>query len=48
MNFLARILGRPENERAFLLIPVGHPADYCEVPDLQRKTLHQVLVRYGG
>lgn len=48
MNFLARILGRPENERAFLLIPVGHPADHCEVPDLQRKTLDQVLVRYRG
>ncbi len=48
MNFLARILERPENERAFLLIPVGHPADHCEVPDLQRKTLDQVLVRYGG
>ncbi|MBL7939219.1 MAG: nitroreductase family protein [Flavobacteriales bacterium] len=48
MNFLARILQRPENERAFLLIPVGYPAADCEVPDLQRKTLDQVLVRYGG
>jgi len=46
MNFLARILDRPENERAFLLIPVGYPAAHCEVPDLQRKSLEQVMVRY--
>lgn len=46
MNFLARILERPENERAFLLIPVGYPAANCEVPDLQRKALEEVMVRY--
>lgn len=47
MNFLSRILGRPENERAFLLIPIGYPVADCQVPDLQRKTLDQVMVRYG-
>jgi len=46
MNFLARILDRPENERAFLLIPVGYAAEDCQVPDLQRKALDQVLVRF--
>ncbi|HPF90316.1 MAG: nitroreductase family protein [Flavobacteriales bacterium] len=46
MNFLARLLDRPENERAFLLVPVGHPAAECEVPDLHRKELSQVLIRY--
>lgn len=46
MNFLARLLQRPENERAFLLIPIGLPAENCEVPDLQRKPLEEVLVRY--
>ncbi len=46
MNFLARLLQRPENERAFLLIPIGYPAENCEVPDLQRKPLEEVLVRY--
>ncbi|MBL8003025.1 MAG: nitroreductase family protein [Flavobacteriales bacterium] len=46
MNFLARLLGRPENERAFLLVPVGYPAQECEVPDLQRKPLEEVMVRY--
>lgn len=47
MNFLSKLLGRPENERAFLLLPVGHPAESCEVPDLVRKPLEQVLARYA-
>jgi nitroreductase len=47
MNFLARILERPENERPFLLIPVGYPAMDCTVPDLHRKKLEEVLVRYA-
>ncbi len=44
MNFLQRILDRPENERPFLLIPVGYPAEGATVPDLRRKTLDQVSV----
>ncbi|OKK20463.1 nitroreductase [Streptomyces sp. CB00455] len=44
MRFLARVLDRPENERAFAVVPVGYPADDCEVPDLVRKSLDQVLV----
>lgn len=46
MNFLARLLERPGNERAYLLIPIGFPAENCEVPDLRRKPLEQVIVRY--
>ncbi len=46
MNFLANILNRPENERPFLLIPVGYPSEDCQVPDLQRKPLKDVLVEY--
>jgi iodotyrosine deiodinase len=45
MAFLARILGRPENERPFILIPVGYPAEGAEVPDLERKPLDQIAVR---
>jgi nitroreductase len=45
MNFLRTVLGRPENERAFVLIPVGYPAGDAEVPDLSRKRLDEVLVR---
>jgi hypothetical protein len=46
MNFLARLLGRPENEKPFLLIPVGYVADDCWVPDLERKSLEQISVWY--
>lgn len=46
MNFLQKILGRPENERPFLLIPVGYPAENAAVPDLQRKPLEHVSVFY--
>ncbi|MEU4799820.1 nitroreductase family protein [Streptomyces sp. NPDC023327] len=44
MRFLSQVLGRPENEKAFAVIPVGYPAPDCEVPDLVRKSLDQVLV----
>ncbi len=46
MNFLMRILQRPENERPFLLIPVGyaHPETY--VPKLQRKSMASVAEFY--
>ncbi|MGH8964950.1 MAG: nitroreductase family protein [Actinomycetes bacterium] len=45
MGFLRDVLGRPRNEKAFAVIPVGYPADDCVVPDLHRKSLEQVLVR---
>ncbi|MFF2962937.1 nitroreductase family protein [Streptomyces sp. NPDC057963] len=44
MRFLREVLDRPENEKAFAVIPVGYPADDCHVPDLVRKSLDQVLV----
>jgi len=46
MNFLAEALNRPPNERAFLLIPVGYPADNAEVPDIKRKALNEILSIY--
>lgn len=45
MGFLREILGRPENERPYVLIPVGYPAEGCVVPDLERKPLEDILVR---
>ncbi len=45
MRFLGEILDRPENERPFILIPVGYPAEDAEVPDLERKPLDEILVR---
>jgi nitroreductase len=44
MGFLSEVLERPANERAFVLIPVGYPADEAEVPDITRKSLAEVLV----
>lgn len=46
MNFLSEILDRPANEKPFLLIPVGYPAENAEVPNLRRKTLDQVAIFY--
>lgn len=44
MGFLGKILGRPEHERPYLLIPVGYPAQDCLVPDIQRKPLNEIMV----
>ncbi|MCX4734937.1 nitroreductase family protein [Streptomyces sp. NBC_01363] len=43
MRFLREVLDRPANEKAFAVIPVGYPADDCQVPGLVRKPLEQVL-----
>ena len=48
MRFLSEILGRPANERPFMLFPVGYPTADCTVPDLERKTLDQVSVWFEG
>ena len=41
MGFLEKICKRPDNERAYLLIPVGYPADDAEVPDLKKKEFNE-------
>lgn len=46
MNFLQKILNRPENEKPFLLIPVGYPAEGVQVPDLQRKEKEKIIYYY--
>jgi nitroreductase len=43
MHFLAKILGRPANERPYLLLPVGYPAEGCVVPDVVRKSPSEYL-----
>jgi iodotyrosine deiodinase len=45
MGFLRDVLDRPENERAFLVVAVGYPADGATVPAIAKKTLDEVLVR---
>jgi nitroreductase len=44
MGFLSEILGRPRNEKPFILFPIGYPSPDALVPDLQRKPLEQVLI----
>ena len=46
MNFLQRVLNRPENERAYLLLPVGLPAEEATVPAISRKGLEEVMTWY--
>ncbi|MFP5356174.1 MAG: nitroreductase family protein [Gemmatimonadota bacterium] len=44
MGFLGELLGRPLNERAMLVMPVGYPASGAKVPDLERKSLDEIAV----
>jgi nitroreductase len=44
MGFLREVLGRPEHERPYLMIPVGYPAEGCTVPDIQRKGIGDIGV----
>ena len=44
MKFLTKLLGRPANERAFCLFPIGYPSEDCVVPDLRRKSLDEVMI----
>jgi nitroreductase len=46
MNFLGKILKRPENERAYLLLPVGYPQDEVFVPSIERKDIDEVIAYY--
>jgi iodotyrosine deiodinase len=46
MKFLAEVLGRPDNERAFVVIPVGYPAEGAHVPNITRKPLDAVLIHH--
>lgn len=46
MGFLRRTLNRPENERPYVILPVGYPASDATVPDLRRKSLEEIIVCY--
>ena len=46
MNFLTKLLNRPSNERAYLLLPIGYPKEPVYVPDIHRKELDEVVVFY--
>ena len=48
MGFLGEVLERPPNEAAYILFPVGYPAEGATVPDLRRKPLSEVAVWIEG
>jgi nitroreductase len=42
MGFLSQILKRPANERAFLILVVGYPAEDAKVPQISKKSLEEI------
>jgi nitroreductase len=44
MTFLSALLERPANEKAYLILPVGYPAEDARVPDITRKPLDEISV----
>ncbi len=46
MQFLSKILNRPDNERPFLLLPIGYAKDPTYVPDLKRKNINKIAEFY--
>ena len=46
MGFLNQILKRPKNERPFLLLVVGHPAEGAAVPDIKRKDMSEIMTEF--
>ncbi len=43
MGFLSKILNRPANEKPYLLLPVGYPAEDAQVPDIPKRPLDEIL-----
>jgi len=43
MGFLRELLGRPRNEKPFVILPVGYPIDDCRVPVLTKKALDEFM-----
>jgi len=46
MNFIAKALERPENEKPYLLLPVGYASEDCQVPDIHRKGFDEVAIYF--
>ena len=44
MAFLNEILGRPKNERPFLLLVAGYPAEDAQVPVIKKKSLEEIAI----
>jgi len=48
MGILSKLLQRPENEKPYILFPVGYPAEGVEVPDIERKQLDEIVQWNAG
>ncbi|MFK8037505.1 MAG: nitroreductase family protein [Crocinitomicaceae bacterium] len=46
MDFLCKILDRPINEKPFILLPIGYPANDAKIPNLQRKSIDEIAKYY--
>ena len=46
MDFLAKILQRPDNEKPFVLLPVGYASKSARVPNIKRKDVHEIIKYY--
>ncbi len=44
MGFLRDLLGRPRNEKPYVVLPVGYPASDCRVPIISKKTLDEAMI----
>ncbi len=44
MGFLNEICGRPESEKALILLVVGYPKDGCTVPKIEKKAIEDIAV----
>lgn len=42
MNFLNDILGRPKNERPYLILVVGYPAEDAQIPIISKKPIETI------
>jgi len=42
MRFLGKVLKRPANERAYLILVVGYPEENAKVPDISKKSLKEI------
>jgi len=42
MGFLNEVMNRPDNEKPFLLLVVGFPAEGVEVPDIKKKSISEI------
>jgi nitroreductase len=48
MNFLQKILNRPDNEKPYLLLPVGYPNENVLVPNISKEKLEDISVWFEG